>query len=132
MARKELPFNFLLDYLIPLEVTVKPMFGVYVVYVNERMVLAVRKRKDHPETNGVWVATELKHLNSLKKELPSLQAISFFTKEKKETAWQVIPEDASDFEELARKVCEMIVQGDPRIGRIPKTAKGKNKLAALY
>ena len=83
MARKPLPFNFLFDYLIPLEVTVKPMFGVYVIYVNERMVLAVRQRKDHPETNGVWVATELKHLNSLKKELPSLQSISFFTKGKK-------------------------------------------------
>ena len=123
MAWKELPFNFLFDYLIPLEVTVKSMFGVYVVYVNERMVLAVRQRKDHPETNEVWVATELKHLNSLKKELPSLQSISFFTKEKKETAWQVIPEDAGDFEEEVRKVCDMIVQGDPHIGRNTKRGK---------
>ena len=128
MVRKNIPFDFVFDYLMALKVTVKPMFGVFTIYVNKRMVMALRQREDHRETNGVWVAAEHEHLNSLKKELPSLQAISFFTKDNKETAWQVIPVDSGDFEETVRKVCELIVQGDPRIGKMPKPRKRKNKL----
>ena len=38
---------------------------------------------------------------------------------KKVTGWQVLPADDPDFEEAALRACELIVAGDPRIGKVP-------------
>jgi hypothetical protein len=38
---------------------------------------------------------------------------------KKVTGWQVVPADASDFEEAAMHACELIIARDPRIGKVP-------------
>ncbi len=38
---------------------------------------------------------------------------------KKVTGWQVLPADAKDFEEAALRVCELVLAGDLRIGKIP-------------
>jgi hypothetical protein len=39
------------------------------------------------------------------------------------TGWQVLPADAADFEEAALRACELIVAGDPRIGKVPGTRR---------
>lgn len=119
MTRKNIPFEFVLDYLAPLEVTIKPMFGLYAIYVNEKIVLVLRERKDHADTNGVWVATNKEHHESLKNDLPSLRPFSIYSKAVKETEWQLLPADADDFEGSVIKVCELIKHGDQRIGSIP-------------
>ena len=44
---------------------------------------------------------------------------------KGETGWQMIHEDADDFEEAVTRVCWMILKGDERVGKIPKARKKK-------
>ena len=118
----------MLDHL-PLDVTVKPMFGMWAIYLGEKILLILRQRENRPETNGVWVATNSEHHKSLKTELPSLFSIAEYSDGTKETEWQLLPVAADDFEASVGKVCELIARGDDRIGRIPKPrrSKGKNK-----
>ena len=127
MTRKNIPFDFLFDYLVPLEVTVKPMFGMFAIYVGEKIVLILRQRKDHQDTNGIWIATNQEHHKSLKNDLPCLRSISTYSDGTVETEWQVVPIDTDDFESSVIKVCEFIKHNDPRIGRIPKPRKTKIK-----
>ena len=49
---------------------------------------------------------------------------------KGETGWQMIHEDADDFEEAVTRVCRMILKGDERVGKIPKARKKKSKKTA--
>src|SRR5688572_21867752 len=108
MTQKNIPFDFLFDYLTPLDITVKPMFGMWAVYLNEKFLLILRDRQDFPDTNGVWIATTQEHHNSLKKDFPSLRSISNYKRGLKETEWQLLPVDSDDFEVSVRKVCEFI------------------------
>jgi hypothetical protein len=39
------------------------------------------------------------------------------------TDWRLLPADAADFEGSVVRACELIVLGDPRIGRVPKGKK---------
>lgn len=126
MHQKNIPYNFVFDYLTPIEVTIKPMFGLYALYVKEKIVLILRQRTKHPGINGVWIATEQEHHESLRKDLPSLISIST-AEDFTETEWQLIPADSNDFEASVTKVCELIKRNDPRIGRIPKARKQKKK-----
>jgi hypothetical protein len=128
MARKNIPFEFVFDYLIPLDVTVKPMFGLWAIYVSEKIMLVLRQRTDDPDTNGIWIATNQEYHKSLKNELPSLCSISTYSMGIRETEWQVLPIDSKDFEASARKICELIKHNDHRIGRIPKPGRRKAKI----
>ena len=119
MTQKNIPFNFVFDYLVPLEVTVRPMFGMWALYLNTKIVLILRHRKDFPEANGVWIATNQEDHKSLKTDLPSLCSISNYSNTIRETEWQMLPLDSDDFEVSVRKVCELIKHNDRRIGRIP-------------
>ena len=38
---------------------------------------------------------------------------------KKVTGWQVLPANATDFEEAAQHACDLVLAGDPRIGKVP-------------
>jgi hypothetical protein len=125
MAARKIPFPFILDRLHALEPLVRPMFGAHAVYVREKIVMVLREHKDHEEANGVWLATSKEHHASLKKELPSMQSIYILSGGKNETGWQMIPADADDFESSADHVCDLILKGDVRIGKIPKARKKK-------
>jgi hypothetical protein len=120
MPFRKPPFDFVLDYLQAKTIRVKPMFGLWAVYVSEKIVLILRNRKVNPELNGVWVATTAAHHQSLKRALPILRSITTESDDWKETEWQLIPGDSDEFEEAVRQVCDWIVHDDPRIGRIPK------------
>ncbi len=122
--KKRIPFDFILDLLHPIEITVKPMFGCHAVYAGGKILLIVRKKEDHTDANGVWIATGKEHHDSLRKELPSMQSVYILSEGKGETGWQMVHEEADDFEEAVTKICEMILKGDDRIGKIPK---GKRK-----
>ena len=113
------PFPFILDELTPLSPRIKPMFGCYAVYVGPRIMLVLRKRKEHPGDNGVWVATSKDHHKSLRKELPGMRTIRLLGKGT--TNWQVLPDGHPDFEASVMRACELIQGGDPRIGKIPKS-----------
>jgi len=122
-----IPFSFILDYLLPLQPYTKPFFGSYGVYVSEQIVFILRDKKSHNECNGIWIATSREHHQSLKKEFPSLQSVSVLNSGKRETDWQMIHCEADDFESSAIKACELVLHADPRIGKIPKPKKKKKK-----
>jgi hypothetical protein len=121
MTAKKLPYDFVFDYLYPIEPVVKPMFGSHALYVGSKIVLILRERPTHKEVNGVWIATTAEHHVSLKKELPSMCSIAVLGEG--DTNWQMIPSSAGDFEESVIKLCEMVRRGDPRVGKVPKLKK---------
>ena len=125
MAKKDIPFEFVMDELSELGPMTKPMFGAYGVYVQEQIKVILRDREKSPNDNGIWIATTGEHHQSLQKDLPSMRSIEMFGPGP--TGWQVLPKDAEDFEELALKICEMIRQGDIRVGKVPKKKLRKAK-----
>jgi hypothetical protein len=120
---KSIPFEFVLEQLLPADPLVKPMFGCHAVYVRGKIVLILRKKEEHTNDNGVWIATTADHHASLKKEFPSMRSITVFGGG--ETGWQLLPETEDDFEECVFKACSLILKGDTRIGKIPKPKKKK-------
>lgn len=116
--RKAIPHEFVLDTLAPLAPFTRPMFGCLAVYVGEKIVLALRDKPAATTDNGVWLATTHEHHESLRREFPKMRSIQVLGKEV--TGWQLLPVDAPDFEESALRACELILAGDPRIGKIPK------------
>jgi hypothetical protein len=112
--RKAPPHEFVLDAIAPLSPRTHPMFGCLAVYVGEKIVLILRDKPARPADNGVWLATTKEHHQSLRREFPNMRSIQLLGK--KVTGWQVLPADARDFEEAALRACELILNGDPRIG----------------
>jgi hypothetical protein len=128
--RSRVPHEFVLDALEPIGPITKPMFGCLAVYVKEKVVMILRDHRDHPADNGVWLATTAEHHDSLQREFPHMRSIQLFGTP--QTSWQLLPSDASDFEESALHACELVLVNDPRIGKVPgrrrvtpKTAKAK-------
>ena len=107
------------------------MFGCLAVYVKDKIVLVLRDKRGNPADNGVWLATTKEHHESLRREFPNMRSIQVLGKAV--TGWQVLPVDAPDFEEAALRACELILAGDPRIGKVPGTrrasASGAKKAA---
>lgn len=118
-------FDFVLEHLHPLDPIVKPMFGCHALYVENKIVLILRKRDTDKDDNGVWIATGRNYHQSLKKEFPSLRSIGVLGSG--ESNWQMIPEDADDFEESAIKACDLILKRDERIGKVPKQKSKRKK-----
>jgi hypothetical protein len=115
--RKPVPYEFVLDAIAPLSPETRSMFGCLAVYVEDKIVLILREKRDVTEDNGVWLATTEEHHQSLRREFPNMRSIRLFGKEV--TGWQVLPADAQDFEEAALRACELVLGGDPRIGKVP-------------
>lgn len=105
---------------------VKQMFGFTYVFVGDRLILLLRNRKNQSQFNGVWLATDEEHFESLQKEFPVSPAwlISFAKKQ-----WLFIPINAEEFEEYSLKACELILRGDARVDRlsIPKNFRQQKK-----
>jgi hypothetical protein len=128
-SRKPVPHEFVLDALASLAPRTNPMFGCLAVYVGEKIVLILREKPTYPDDNGVWLATTVEHHPSLKQEFPNMRSVGIFGKEV--TDWQVLPSAADDFEESALRACELVLSGDPRIGKVPgarRASKSKEKL----
>lgn len=122
---KAIPFDFVLELLDKAEPVTRPMFGCTSVYVGEKIVLILRQKSEYQDDNGVWVATVEEHHQSLRSEFPSLRNIRLFGGGT--TGWQNLPMQAADFETSVERVCEMILQGDARIGKIPNSRKKTKK-----
>jgi hypothetical protein len=115
--RSRVPHEFVLDALEPIGPVTKPMFGCLAVYVREKVVLILRDHRAHPADNGVWLATTAEHHDSLRGEFPHMRSLQLFGTPV--TSWQLLPADASDFEESALHACELVLARDPRIGKVP-------------
>jgi hypothetical protein len=119
--RKVVSHQFVLDAIAPLSPRTRSMFGCLAVYVEDKIVLVLRDKSDAIEDNGVWLATTEEQHESLRREFPNMRSIEVLGKGV--TGWQVLPADAPDFEEAALRACELIVGGDPRIGKVPPTRR---------
>lgn len=127
-VRKPVPYAFVLDAIAPLSPYTRPMFGCLAIYVGERIVLILRDKPASPADNGVWLATTKESHESLRREFPSMPSIGLLGKPL--TGWQVLPADAPDFEAAALHACELVVAGDPRIGKVPGERTPKSKSTA--
>ena len=116
--KKKVPFSFVLDELDSLAVVLKPMFGSVMVYLNEKMVLFLCERDEKPFQKGIWVATTPEHFESLAGEL-SLP-LNEQPSKMGNSSWLPIPAEAAEFERQVLRVCELILNGDPRVGHLPK------------
>jgi hypothetical protein len=121
--RKAVPHEFVLDAIAELSPITRPMFGCTAIYVGEKIVLILREKPTHTDDNGVWLATTHEHHESLRREFPSMRSIQLLGE--KITSWQVLPSDLPDFEQAAMRACELVLGGDPRIGKIPKSRQSR-------
>jgi hypothetical protein len=121
--RKPVPHEFVLDALAPLSPVTRSMFGCLAIYVQDKIVLILRDKREPTADNGVWLATTEEHHWSLRRDFPNMRSIEVFGKEV--TGWQVLPADEQDFEEAAMRACEFVLAGDPRIGKVPGARQAK-------
>ncbi len=117
-----MPFEFLLDYLNFRDVVIKPMFGMFYIYLHGRIILILRQRENDAQLNGIWVASLPPHHKSLRKEIPALTTIATFAG-KNESVWLLLPPASKSFETSAIQLCGLIMRGDVRIGKV--TAKSR-------
>src|SRR5581483_12324899 len=108
---KAVPFDFVFDYL-PRNVVTKPMFGMYYIYLNKKIVLILRKASRNLDMNGIWVATAKEHHQGLERDIPALANFVLDSGKMHDSDWRLIRHDHDDFEEAAIKVCELIAHGD--------------------
>src|SRR5690606_13007461 len=94
-SRSAPPFEFVLEKLSSRSPEIRPMFGCYAVYVGEKIVLILRNRNDHPDDNGVWIATTPEHHSGLKTMFPHMRSIQLLGE--KTTSWQNLPSTSPDF-----------------------------------
>jgi hypothetical protein len=121
--KKRVPFNFVIEELDSLDPIVKPMFGCFSVYIGDKIVLFLCELEKLPYRKGVWVATTPGYYKSLAEEFSSTRSIE--NPKIGKSPWLLIPAGAEDFEEQALRACELILSGDPRIGRAPKPRRMK-------
>jgi hypothetical protein len=126
--RKTAPYEFVLEALAAARYTTRPMFGCLAVYIKEKIVLVLRDKPEARDSNGVWLATTKEHHESLRNELPEIRSIPVLGSGV--TGWQMIPAETADFEEAALRACELILAGDPRIGKTPQRRRRAAKKAA--
>ena len=122
VKRKKVPHEFVLDALAALSPEIRPMFGCLAVYVKDKIVCVLRDKRDATaDDDGMWLATTLKHHASLRRDFPNMRSIRVLGK--KVTGWQVLSANAPDFEEAALRACDLIVAGDPRVGKVPASRR---------
>jgi hypothetical protein len=114
------PFPFVLEELISIRPTIKRMFGFTSVYLDEKLLFSLRDSVKHPGSNGMWLYTTTEHVESLAREFPLLPKRQLWRSGK--NAWVVLASRLENFEEYAFKACELMLNGDRRIGRVTRGA----------
>jgi hypothetical protein len=118
--RGNIPFPFVLEELASIRPTIKRMFGFTYVYLDERLLFSMRDSVKQPGSNGMWLYTTTEHIESLGREFPQLSRRYLWRSGKQ--AWVILASRLENFEEYAFKACELILNGDRRIGR---TTRGR-------
>ncbi len=125
-------FSFVLEELeashVGPRVRTKPMFGCRAIYVDEKIVFILRYKADATSRdNGVWIAIEPESRESLLRDFPTLRPIEMFQTGGKVVfdGWRNLPAEEDGFEACALEACRLVIEGDLRIGKIPKPRKAK-------
>jgi hypothetical protein len=117
-VQKQAAFQFVLDELIPIRPIIKQMFGFTYVYLDDKLLLALRDANRQPNTNGIWIFTEAEHLESLRLDFPELPRRNFWKSGR--NGWVILAKRLESFEEYAFRACELILRGDRRFGRVTR------------
>ncbi len=115
-----IPYVFILDYLVDVDIVIKPMFGGYGVYSDGKLCLFLLNREKPligsggaTMYNGVYIAATSDNVKELK---PMFDKAEFeLLKDRK--VWMFISETLDEFERYVIKACELINARDRRIGR---------------
>ncbi len=118
--RKQIPFPFIIEEIASLHPTIKTVFGFTYVYLDEKLLFSLRDDPKQRGTNGMWLFTETEHAASLAKEFPDLPKRQIWRSGK--NCWVVLAARLENFEEYAFRACELILNADPRIGRLTRGA----------
>jgi hypothetical protein len=75
--------------------------------------------------DGVWVAMQPDHVPAFRKSFPTARPIEIFAARSKNgfAGWLNLPENEEGFEEAVLEICRLLIQGDTRIGKVPKPKK---------
>ncbi|HEX9422389.1 MAG TPA: hypothetical protein VF899_04050 [Pyrinomonadaceae bacterium] len=120
-VKRQDPFPFVLEELSSLRPTVKRLFGFTSVYLDDKLLCSLRDNIKQPGSNGMWLYTTTEHVESLGREFPQLPKRQLWRSGKK--AWVILASRLEEFEEYAFKACELILNGDQRIGRITRSIR---------
>ena len=118
MRKDQMPFPFVSEELMSLRPIIKRVFGFTYFYLEERLVCGLRESTKQPNSNGMWLFTTTEDIESLGKEFPQLSRRYLWRSGN--NAWVVLPSRLPEFEEYAFKACQLILNGDRRIGRISR------------
>ena len=120
---KNIPFDFILDYLPVRKIRITPMFGCYAIYCGKRLVFILRDQKNKEELNGVWLASSIENIPLLTAILPVVDLEARLVERKaKGSSWILIPKESLEFEESVIIACELVSKEDPKIGKITKSS----------
>jgi len=125
-----LPFPFILEELSAVRPTVKHMFGFVSLYLDDKLVCSLRDSVKQPGSNGMWLYTTIEDVDSLAREFPDLPKRQLWRSRSGNNAWLILASRLENFEEHALKACELILNGDRRIGRVSRGSTRRPK--AIY
>ncbi len=128
-TKRRLPFDFVIEELTELRPTIKSAFGFTYVYLDELLLFTLHDSVKQPSTNGMWLFTSSEHVDSLAKEFPELSRRQIWRSGK--NCWIVLASRLEYFEEYALKACELILNGDRRIGRLSRRVMTSPRSRAL-
>ncbi len=111
----EVPYDFVLRELYPVRPKIRKLLGCYALMNGRKILMLLRDREIEPQFNGVLVATKAEHFEALQQEIH--RSRMEFDLDGEENTWIFISEDLDDFEQKVKKACEMIKNGDERIGK---------------
>lgn len=111
----QVPYDFVLRELYPFRPTIRKMLGCYALMKNKEILMLLRDKETQLEFNGVFVATSPEYFEALQQEIHISKME--FDLDGEENSWIFISEDLDDFEQKVKKACEMIKNGDVRIGK---------------
>lgn len=123
-VKKAEPFPFVLEELWPIRPTIKHMFGMTFIYLEDKLLCSLRDSIKQPNSNGMWLYTTKEEVDSLAREFSGLSKRQVWRSRSSDKAWIILASRLENFEEYAFRACELILRGDQRIGRVsPATAE---------
>jgi hypothetical protein len=129
-VKRQARFQFVIDELLPVRPVIKQAFGFTYVYLEDKLILALRDNISKPQYNGVWLYTQAEHIESLRREFPLLARRCFWRSKKSGSGWVILGSNLEEFEESVFRACELILRGDQRIGRLSRrttVARGRRQ-----
>lgn len=111
----KVPYDFVIREIYPVKTEIRKLMGAYGLFVNKQLMLFLRDSEKYPEFNGVFVATIPEFFDELQQEIYTSKME--FDLDGSKNCWIFISEDLPDFEQKVAKACELIKQGDERIGK---------------